>query len=96
MQKTQKLLATIGDLVVATRSTSMDQKELGQRVGVGRNTISSIENGKAVNAETLFRVLEHLGLLDDLNFVVEQKLDEQTNPLKRKTRKATEELDNDF
>ena len=96
MQKTQELLKTIGELVVASRSTTMDQKELGQRVGVGRNTISSIENGKAVNAETLFKVLEQLDVIDDLHFAVEQQLSEQTNPLKRKTRKGAQELDNDF
>lgn len=96
MQKTQELLKAIGELVVASRSTTMDQKELGQRVGVGRNTISSIENGKAVNAETLFKVLEQLDVIDDLHFAVEQQLSEQTNPLKRKTRKDAQELDNDF
>ncbi|WDE08091.1 helix-turn-helix transcriptional regulator [Thalassomonas viridans] len=74
----------------------MDQTELGQRVGVGRNTISSIENGKAVNAETLFNVLEHLGVTEDLQAVIEKKLKEQNSTLSRKSRKEEQELDNDF
>ena len=96
MQKSQKLLKAMGQLVVSTRSATMDQTELGQRVGVGRNTISSIENGKPVNAETLFNVLEHLGVIEDLQFTVEQKLDAQNNWLSRKSRKEYRELDNDF
>ncbi|WP_394172896.1 helix-turn-helix transcriptional regulator [Thalassotalea litorea] len=96
MQKSQTLLKTIGKLVVASRAATMDQTELGQRVGVGRNTISSIENGKPVNAETLFKVLEHLELIDDLQIAIEKKLEEQSNPLSRKSRKDTQELDNDF
>lgn len=96
MQKTDVLLRTIGKLVVSMRSIKMDQTELGQRVGVGRNTISSIENGKAVNAETLFNVLEHLGVIEDFQAVAEQKLSEQNSTLSRKSRKDAQELDNDF
>ncbi|WP_044838080.1 helix-turn-helix domain-containing protein [Thalassomonas viridans] len=96
MQKTDVLLKTIGKLVVSMRSVTMDQTELGQRVGVGRNTISSIENGKAVNAETLFNVLEHLGVTEDLQAVIEKKLKEQNSTLSRKSRKEEQELDNDF
>ena len=96
MQKTDILLKTIGKLVVSMRSITMDQTELGQRVGVGRNTISSIENGKAVNAETLFNVLEHLGVTEDLQAVIEKKLEEQNSTLSRKSRKEEQELDNDF
>ena len=96
MQKTQHLLNSLGELIKNTRSTSMDQKELGLRVGVGRNTISSIENGKSVNAESLFRVLEHLDLLDELQLIVDQKLALKASNLQRKSRKPREELNNDF
>ncbi|WP_273345919.1 helix-turn-helix transcriptional regulator [Alteromonas australica] len=96
MQKTDILLSAIGKLVVSLRSVTMDQTELGQRVGVGRNTISSIENGKAVNAETLFNVLEHLGVIEDFQEVVEQRLAQQTTALSRKSRKDVQELNNDF
>lgn len=96
MHKSNVLLQTIGKLVVSARSTTMDQTELGQRVGVGRSTISSLENGKPVNAETLFNVLEHFGFIDDLQIAIEQKLDEQSNTLSRKSRKEQQVLDNDF
>ncbi len=96
MQKTNALLKSIGKLVVSMRATTMDQTELGQRVGVGRNTISSIENGKPVNAETIFNVLEHFGVIDDVQLVIEQKLEEQQSTLSRKSRKDELELDNDF
>lgn len=96
MQESRVLLKAIGTLVVAKRSSSMDQTELGQRVGVGRNTISSIENGKGVNAETLFKVLEYLDITQDIQAVIDQKLQEQNNRLSRKSRKIEQELDNDF
>lgn len=96
MHKTQDLLNSIGELVKNTRSTSMDQAELGTRVGVGRNTISSIENGKSVNAQSLFLVLEHLGIIDDLQTIIEQQLNNTTSKLSRKSRKPIVELDNDF
>ncbi|GEA11936.1 helix-turn-helix transcriptional regulator [Alteromonas sp. KUL49] len=96
MQKTNALLESIGKLVVSMRATTMDQTELGQRVGVGRNTISSIENGKPVNAETIFNVLEHFGVIDDVQLVIEQKLEEQQSTLSRKSRKEGLLLDNDF
>ena len=76
MQKTDVLLSAIGKLVVSLRSVTMDQTELGQRVGVGRNTISSIENGKAVNAETLFNVLEHLGVIEDFQADIPHQIQE--------------------
>ena len=96
MQKTDILLSAIGKLVVSLRSVTMDQTELGQRVGVGRNTISSIENGKAVNAETLFNVLEHLGVIEDFQEIIELRLAQQTTALSRKSRKDVQELVNDF
>ncbi|WP_299074229.1 helix-turn-helix domain-containing protein [uncultured Paraglaciecola sp.] len=96
MHKTQILLKSIGELVKNTRSTIMDQAELGTRVGVGRNTISSIENGKSVNAQSLFLVLEHLDIIDDLQAAIEQQQNNTTSKLSRKSRKPVAELDNDF
>lgn len=96
MHKTSHLLKSIGNLVIASRTTTMDQTELGQRVGVARSTISAIENGKAVNTETLCRVLEHLDLIDDFQSLVDEKLQQQNHTLVRKARKQPEELDNDF
>ena len=81
---------------MSSRAISMDQTELGLRVGVGRNTISAIENGKAVNAETLFKVLEQLDLIDDFQLVIDEKLEGQTQHFSRKTRKVQPLLDNDF
>ncbi|WP_416305634.1 helix-turn-helix domain-containing protein [Neptunicella sp. SCSIO 80796] len=74
----------------------MDQQELGLRVGVGRNTISSMENGKSVSAESLFLILEHLNLIDDIQEVIDQQLSNTTIKLSRKSRKPISELDNDF
>ncbi|MBC3766381.1 helix-turn-helix transcriptional regulator [Neptunicella marina] len=96
MHKHQHLLISIGKLIKNTRSATMDQQELGQRVGVGRNTISSMENGKSVSAESLFLVLEHLDLIDDIQEVIDQQLSNTTIKLSRKSRKSISELDNDF
>jgi transcriptional regulator with XRE-family HTH domain len=96
MQKSKAFLVSLGKLVKAKRSQTMDQQELGARVGVGRNTISSIENGRAVSSESLFSVLAHLGLLEDIQYSVDQTLKHFEGALKRKARKLPEELDNDF
>lgn len=96
MHKYQHLLVSIGKLIKNTRSATMDQQELGLRVGVGRNTISSMENGKSVSAESLFLVLEHLDLIDDIQEVIDQQLSNTTIKLSRKSRKPISELDNDF
>ncbi len=74
----------------------MDQAELGKRVGLGRNTISALENGKNVSAESLFLVLQHLDLIDSLQAVIDSELDGLTSNLSRKSRKQEQELDNDF
>ena len=49
-KKTDYLLKSIGKLVKSVRSETMDQTELGKRVGVSRTTISSIERGIGVNS----------------------------------------------
>jgi len=96
MQKSKQLLVSLGKLIKAKRSQTMDQQELGARVGLGRNTISSIENGKAVSSESLFAVLAHLGLLEDIQYGVDQSLKRFEGALQRKARKLPKELDNDF
>lgn len=96
MQKSISLLNSLGELIRAHRSAKMDQSELAIRAGVGRSTISALENGKSVSAESLFRVLERLELIDDIQEVVDDKLRLTTVKLQRKTRKLREELNNDF
>ena len=63
MQKHEYFLRSIGKLIQQKRAENMDQTELGQRVGLSRNTVSAIENGKATNAGALFKVLHYLDLL---------------------------------
>lgn len=92
----QFALLQLGKLVQNTRSLEMDQQELATRIGVSRNTISAIENGKGTNSESLFRALEHLGLLKDFQILIEEKLAQNTSQLQRKARKPIEELSNDF
>jgi transcriptional regulator with XRE-family HTH domain len=100
MQKEAVTLSqALGQLVKQIRAGSMDQSELAVRVGLSRNTISAIENGKSVNSEALFAVLAQLNLLQPITDAVEQQLAQLTNqPQKkqRKQRKAKPELSNDF
>ncbi|GAC03421.1 hypothetical protein GAGA_0556 [Paraglaciecola agarilytica NO2] len=74
----------------------MDQEELGLRTGIGRNTISAIENGSGANAKLLFSVMEQLDLIDDFQALVDDKLSATSNKLVRKSRKEVESLSNDF
>ena len=100
MQKDAVLLSqTLGQLVKQIRAESMDQSELAVRVGLSRNTISAIENGKSVNSEALFAVLAQLNLLQPITDAVEQQLAQfahQVQKKQRKQRKAKPELSNDF
>ena len=96
LHASQQTLLQLGKLVQSCRSIHMDQKELATRVGVSRNTISAIENGKGTNSESLFRALEHLDLLQDFRLLIDAKLAENTSQLQRKARKPVEELSNDF
>lgn len=100
MQNNPALLSqTLGQLVQQTRAQSMDQSELALRVGLSRNTISAIENGKSVNSEALFAVLAQLNLLAPIMAAVEQQLSplaSQGTLKQRKQRKAKPELSNDF
>mgnify|MGYP003626320438 CR=1 FL=1 len=96
MHKTEYLLLTLGELIKSTRTLTMDQEELGLRTGVGRNTISAIENGRGANAKLLFAVMEQLDLIDDFQALVDEKLSATSNKLVRKSRKEVESLSNDF
>lgn len=100
MQKeASSLNQSLGQLVKQIRAESMDQSELAVRVGLSRNTISAIENGKAVNSEALFAVLAQLNLLQPITDAVEQQLaqfNNQPQKKQRKQRKAKPELSNEF
>ena len=96
MHKNIDLSKSIGKLIKHKRSLKMDQTELGLRVGLGRNTISAIENGKGVNSHSLFKVLEFLGLIDDFQILVDTQLKQTSNKALRKTRQSEQVLDNDF
>ena len=95
MQKIDALSQSIGILVRSVRSASMDQQELAARSGVGRNTVSNIENGKSVSVQSLFLVLEQLELIDDFQLFMDEKNSQNELKLKRKSRKY-KELDNEF
>lgn len=97
MQKdTDNLLKSIGKLVKSVRSETMDQTELGKRVGVSRTTISSIERGIGVNSKALFNVLSFLDLTDLIQEVVNDRLERVQVSRARKARKVQEELSDDF
>lgn len=93
---TNDLLKSIGKLVKSLRSESMDQTELGKRVGVSRTTISSIERGIGVNSKALFNVLSFLGLSDLLQIAINERFELVEANRSRKARKVREELSNDF
>jgi transcriptional regulator with XRE-family HTH domain len=73
----------------------MGQQELAVRSGVGRNTVSNIENGKSVSGLSLLLVLEQLELIDEFQVFVDEKISEYDTKLRRKSRKY-QELDNEF
>jgi transcriptional regulator with XRE-family HTH domain len=95
MQKLDNLLHSIGKLVRGVRSLTMGQQELAVRSGVGRNTVSNIENGKSVSGLSLLLVLEQLELIDEFQVFVDEKISEHDTKLRRKSRKY-QELDNEF
>jgi len=90
MHKTELLLSSLGELIKSSRTLTMDQEALGKSTGMGRNTISAIENGLGANARHLFAVMEQLGLIDDLPTLVNEKLSATNNSLVRKSCKAPE------
>lgn len=95
-KNTDALLISIGKLVKSVRSETMDQTELGQRVGVSRTTISSIERGIGVNSKALFNVISFLDLSDFIQEAINERLELLEANRSRKSRKIREELSNDF
>jgi DNA-binding XRE family transcriptional regulator len=95
-KKTDELLQSIGKLVKNVRSETMDQSELGKRVGVSRTTISSIERGIGVNSKSLFNVVSFLGLADVIQAAVNERSQLIEANRSRKARNNREELSNDF
>ena len=95
-KKTDNLLKSIGQLVKGVRSETMDQTELGKRVGVSRTTISSIERGIGVNSKALFNVLSFLELTELLQVAIDERSELVEANCSRKARKAREELSDDF
>lgn len=93
---TDLLLISIGKLVKSVRSETMDQTELGKRVGVSRTTISSIERGIGVNSKALFNVISFLDLADLIQKAVNERFELLEANRSRKSRKTREELSNDF
>jgi DNA-binding XRE family transcriptional regulator len=90
------LLKSLGGLVKSVRSETMDQTELGKRVGVSRSTISSIERGIGVNSKALFNVLSFLDLTELLQMAINERAELVEANRSRKARKAKEELSSDF
>lgn len=95
-KKTDCLLKSIGKLVKSVRSETMDQTELGKRVGVSRTTISSIERGIGVNSKALFNVISFLDLDELIQEAVNERFELVEAKRSRKARKTREELSNDF
>lgn len=96
MNKVEYAKSALGNLVKQTRASTMDQAELALRTGTSKNTISRMERGKGINSDTLFTVLNHLGLLDAVLEVIEQEQAlVKRNPLRKGT-KGAQELPNDF
>ncbi|MPY24553.1 helix-turn-helix domain-containing protein [Shewanella sp. YLB-07] len=89
-------LTSLGELVRAHRADSMDQTELGLRVGLSRSTISAIEKGVGVNSASLVKVLDHLGLLDPLQQAADERLYRLKKTKSRKSRTVKQALPNDF
>lgn len=89
-------LTSLGELVRAHRADTMDQTELGLRVGLSRSTISAIEKGVGVNSTSLVKVLDHLGLLDTLQQAADERLYRLDKTKSRKSRTLKEALPNDF
>ncbi|MBU2869213.1 helix-turn-helix domain-containing protein [Colwellia sp. E2M01] len=94
--KADELLKSIGKLVKNVRSETMDQSELGKRVGVSRTTISSIERGIGVNSKSLFNVVSFLDLADLIQAAVNERAELIEANRSRKARNNREELSNDF
>lgn len=89
-------LISIGQLVKNVRSETMDQTELGKRVGVSRSTISAIERGIGVNSKALMSVLSFLNLTHPLQTAIDERAELVNINRSRKAKKMPEELSDDF
>lgn len=94
--KIEGFLQVLGAIIKRTRSKTMDQTDFAQRLGCGVATLSRLENGQPVSAETLFTALELLGLLDEYIGVADEQSARLANAPLRKKRKPESDLPNDF
>jgi len=94
--KVDDFLVSLGGVIKRTRSKSMAQADFAQRVGCGVATLSRLENGQPVSAETLFTALELLGLLDDYIAVADEQSARLATAPVRKKRKPEDDFSNDF
>lgn len=93
------LLKVLGKLIKRARAKRMSQAELALRVGCSEKTISRLELGQPVNAETLLQALDILNLIDDYLMTAERQLRLQVNsPTRHRTDSTAAEDDfpNDF
>lgn len=58
----------IGDLMkIKRKQMNLTQIELADKLGVSRNTIQNLESGKNFTIDTLFKVMKHFDLLEDVH-----------------------------
>ncbi|WP_113908200.1 helix-turn-helix domain-containing protein [Aliidiomarina celeris] len=98
LNRTKDLLLLIGELIKRNRTLHYDQADFARRVGCSVKTISRMEQGQPVNAETLFQALDLLNLIDDFTLLTEQQLKRVSgNPKRHRTGMSEyEEFPNDF
>lgn len=95
MESVNELNVLLGELVKRHRAKQMDQREFATRIGCSQKTLSRIEQGVPVNAETLFTALALVGQLEDFVALADAKV-RATSHLPARKRGASAELDNDF
>lgn len=64
---------------------NISQAKLAEEAGVSRRTISRMENGKGVSLDTFIRVMQALGLTDQLDALIPAS---DIRPIDRVNRKA--------
>ncbi len=78
----QAILENLGVCFKNMRLNShYSQRELAEKTGLSRSTISAIENGKAVTTDALVSILRHTGHLDLLNPFEELSSAIQSSPV---------------
>ncbi len=95
-QESLGLAQTFAKLIRQARVGRYTQAELADRIGVSRNPITALEQGKAVSTSTLFDALVLLDLSDSLLENLNAQLDAKPEYGQRKRRLQEPELDNDF